>query len=91
LNAAFPTGWLPQSASDVKAAPLPESLLRKSSLRLPELSETEFSRHYSELEQQVYGVNDGFYPLGSCTMKTTPPSTSRRVAEGFKAVHPLQR
>ncbi|MEN6339379.1 MAG: aminomethyl-transferring glycine dehydrogenase subunit GcvPB, partial [Clostridiaceae bacterium] len=78
-------------ASDVKAAPLPESLLRKTPLHLPELSETDVSRHYSELEQQVYGVNDGFYPLGSCTMKYNPAVNEQAASlEGFTAVHPLQ-
>ncbi len=78
-------------ASDVKAAPLPDALLRKTPLHLPELSETDVSRHYSELEQQVYGVNDGFYPLGSCTMKYNPAVNEQAASlEGFTAVHPLQ-
>ena len=75
----------------VPSAKIDAALLRKSTLRLPELSETDVSRHYSELEQQVYGVNDGFYPLGSCTMKYNP-AVNEQVAslEGFQGIHPLQ-
>ncbi|MCD2493421.1 aminomethyl-transferring glycine dehydrogenase subunit GcvPB [Lacrimispora sp. NSJ-141] len=65
--------------------------LRKKELRLPHLSETEISRHYTELEKQVYGVNDGFYPLGSCTMKYNPKINEAMAAlPGFAKLHPLQ-
>jgi len=78
-------------ASDAARADLPDSLLRKAPLRLPELSEADVSRHYSELEKQVYGVNDGFYPLGSCTMKYNPAVCEQAAAlEGFADLHPLQ-
>ena len=46
--------------------------MRKKALHLPEVSETELSRHYTDLAKQTHGVNDGFYPLGSCTMKYNP-------------------
>ena len=46
--------------------------MRKKTLHLPEISETELSRHYTDLAKQTHGVNDGFYPLGSCTMKYNP-------------------
>lgn len=80
---------IPKSA--VPSAKLDKALLRTAPLRLPELSEIDVSRHYSELEQQVYGVNDGFYPLGSCTMKYNP-AVNEQVAslEGFTGIHPLQ-
>ena len=80
---------IPKSAA-LQAA-IDPGLLRKTPLRLPELSETDVSRHYSELEQQVYGVNNGFYPLGSCTMKYNP-AVNEQVAslEGFREIHPLQ-
>ena len=80
---------IPKTA--VPSAKLDDALLRKSPLRLPELSEIDVSRHYSELEQQVYGVNNGFYPLGSCTMKYNP-AVNEQVAslEGFAGIHPLQ-
>ena len=45
---------------------------RKGKLNLPELSENEISRHYTGLAGRAHGVNNGFYPLGSCTMKYNP-------------------
>ena len=59
-------------ACDVPVTSLPEALARKSALPLPELSETEISRHYTALANRAHGVNNGFYPLGSCTMKYNP-------------------
>ena len=59
-------------ACDVPEVALPEELQREEALRLPELSETEISRHYTALAKRAHGVNDGFYPLGSCTMKYNP-------------------
>ncbi|MCC8061529.1 MAG: aminomethyl-transferring glycine dehydrogenase subunit GcvPB [Clostridiales bacterium] len=59
--------------------------------RLPEVSETELSRHYTELAKQAHGVNDGFYPLGSCTMKYNPKIDEQAAAfAGFSQIHPLQ-
>ena len=78
-------------ACDVPAAALPESLARKQDLNLPELSEIDLSRHYTELCKQVHGVNDGFYPLGSCTMKYNPAINEETSSlPGFAGVHPLQ-
>lgn len=78
-------------ASDVPATELPQELRRKAPLHLPELSETDLSRHYTELGKQVYGVNDGFYPLGSCTMKYNPSVNEEAAAlPGFTGIHPLQ-
>ena len=57
---------------DVDTVALPEELRRAEKPALPELSETDISRHYTELVKQVHGVNCGFYPLGSCTMKYNP-------------------
>ncbi len=75
----------------VPSAKIDTALLRKTPLHLPELSETDVSRHYSELETQVYGVNDGFYPLGSCTMKYNPAVNEQAASlEGFYEIHPLQ-
>lgn len=77
---------------DVEEYSFDESLLRKATPRLPELSETDVSRHYTELAKQTHGVNDGFYPLGSCTMKYNPRVNEEAAAlEGFTGVHPLQR
>lgn len=64
---------------------------RQSALRLPEVSEVDLTRHYTELAKKCHGVNDGFYPLGSCTMKYNPRINEEMAnLEGFAAVHPLQ-
>ncbi len=77
-------------ALDVPAFNLPASMKRAEKPALPELSETEVSRHYTELVKQVHGVNCGFYPLGSCTMKYNPRIDEETAAlEGFTHVHPL--
>jgi len=77
--------------SDVPKASLPENFARKSAPRLPQLSENDLSRHYSELERRSFGVNDGFYPLGSCTMKYNPKINEEIAAlPGFTEIHPLQ-
>ena len=76
---------------DVPNAALPEQCARKQPLHLPELSETDISRHYTELSKRVHGVNDGFYPLGSCTMKYNPALNEEIAAlPGFTGIHPLQ-
>ncbi len=80
--------YLPQC--DVEEAALPESLRRTSAPKLPEMSETDISRHYTELNKRVHGVNCGFYPLGSCTMKYNPRIDEEMAAlPGFTGVHPL--
>lgn len=76
---------------DVPVIPVSESFRRKKELQLPEVSETEISRHYTELMKRTFGINDGFYPLGSCTMKYNP-KINEEIAKlpGFAEVHPLQ-
>lgn len=70
---------------------LPASCQRTQPLHLPEVSEGELSRHYTELENKAYGVNDGCYPLGSCTMKYNPKLSEQLAAlDGFTQIHPLQ-
>ncbi len=77
-------------ACDVEEVALPANLTREAAPKLPELSETELSRHYTELNKRVHGVNCGFYPLGSCTMKYNPRIDEEMAAlPGFTAVHPL--
>lgn len=64
---------------------------RASAPRLPEISENELDRHYTELAKHAQGMNDGFYPLGSCTMKYNPKINERVTSmENFTQVHPLQ-
>lgn len=77
-------------ACDVEETPLPESLRRAEAPILPELSEQDLSRHYTELNHHVHGVNCGFYPLGSCTMKYNPRINEEMAAlPGFTGIHPL--
>ena len=77
-------------ACDVETVALPEALRRAEKPHLPEMSETDISRHYTELCKQVHGVNCGFYPLGSCTMKYNPRIDEEMAAlPGFANVHPL--
>ena len=77
-------------ACDVEETPLPESLRRAEAPVLPELSEQDLSRHYTELNHHVHGVNCGFYPLGSCTMKYNPRINEEMAAlPGFTGIHPL--
>ena len=77
-------------ACDVENVSLPASLRRETKPLLPEMSETDISRHYTELCKQVHGVNCGFYPLGSCTMKYNPRIDEEMAAlPGFANVHPL--
>ena len=76
---------------DVETVSLPAGDRRGKELHLPALSEVEISRHYTELARKTHGVNDGFYPLGSCTMKYNP-RINEAVASlpGFTEIHPLQ-
>ena len=76
---------------DVPVVDINEKYKRKKELHLPQVSETEISRHYTELMKRTFGVNDGFYPLGSCTMKYNP-KINEEVAglKGFTNIHPLQ-
>jgi glycine dehydrogenase subunit 2 len=84
---------LPQS--DVPARD-PSSLVRAELLRgvqptLPEVSEVDLIRHYTSLSRRNYGVDLGFYPLGSCTMKYNPKINEQVAAfDGFTRLHPLQ-
>jgi len=70
---------------------LPDALARTASLPLPEVSELDLVRHYVELSHRTFGVDVGFYPLGSCTMKYNPKATEAVSARtGFAQVHPSQ-
>ena len=75
---------------DVETVEFPKELRREVKPALPEMSETDISRHYTELNHRVHGVNCGFYPLGSCTMKYNPRIDEEMAAlPGFTAIHPL--
>jgi glycine dehydrogenase subunit 2 len=83
-------------AASLPSYPLPEvevpvELRRSAPPRLPELAEPELLRHFTELSTRTYGIDTGFYPLGSCTMKHNPRVNERVVAlAGFRELHPLQ-
>lgn len=70
---------------------LPEGLVRDEAAELPEVSELDIMRHYTALSNRNHGVDSGFYPLGSCTMKYNP-KINESVARypGFANIHPLQ-
>jgi glycine dehydrogenase subunit 2 len=70
---------------------VPVELVRADPPRLPELSEPEILRHFTALSTRNFGVDTGFYPLGSCTMKYNPRVNERlAVLPGFAHLHPLQ-
>ena len=82
-------GTLPRP--DLPAPDLPAELRRSRPPRLPEVSEPELVRHFTELTTRNFGVDTGFYPLGSCTMKYNPRVNERlALLPGFRDLHPLQ-
>lgn len=69
-----------------------KSLERKSAPVLPSVAEVDLVRHYTALSKRAFGVDDGFYPLGSCTMKYNPKINEEVASfEGFASVHPRQK
>lgn len=76
---------------DVPKYSLKSELSRKQSLNLPCMAETDISRHYTSLAKRTHGVNNGFYPLGSCTMKYNPKINDEIAGlKAFTGIHPLQ-
>lgn len=88
LSQSGRTGFsLRESHSEVQ---LPENLKRKTALNLPEVSELDVVRHYTNLSQMNFGVDTGFYPLGSCTMKYNPKINEELACiPEFTGAHPL--
>ena len=83
---AQPAPLLPESSIS-----LPPSLVRKQAPRWPRLSEPEMVRHYTWLSKRNFGIDTGFYPLGSCTMKHNP-RVNEVIAQmpGIADIHPNQ-
>src|SRR4051812_28717248 len=82
-------GELPKP--DVRIPEVPPALRRSRPPRLPELAEPEILRHFTELSTRNFGIDTGFYPLGSCTMKYNPRVNERLVMQpGFRDLHPYQ-
>jgi glycine dehydrogenase subunit 2 len=76
--------------SDVPETPVPAELLRRE-LPLPEVAEIDVVRHYLRLSRLNYSVDQGLYPLGSCTMKYNPKANEAAARlPGFARLHPLQ-
>ena len=75
----------------VPAAEVPAELRRATPPRLPEIAEPDLVRHFTELSTRTFGIDTGFYPLGSCTMKYNPRVNERAAAlGGFRDLHPHQ-
>jgi glycine dehydrogenase subunit 2 len=84
-------GGEPPRYEGLRRVDVPEELRRSAPPRLPELAEPEILRHFTELSTRNFGIDTGFYPLGSCTMKYNPRINERLVAlPGFAHLHPLQ-
>ena len=83
---------LPQNPwADTPAATLPDTLVRTRAVGLPEVDEPTVARHYTNMSNNNFGVDTGFYPLGSCTMKYNPKINEEVAAlPGFTALHPAQ-
>ncbi|UCG69186.1 MAG: aminomethyl-transferring glycine dehydrogenase subunit GcvPB [Thermoplasmata archaeon] len=85
IGVSLPELGVPESDLNI-----PKNYLRKD-LKLPELSEVDVIRHYTALSENNFGVDSGFYPLGSCTMKYNPKvNESIASFNGFTDIHPYQ-
>ncbi len=82
---------LPVEETQDSSSFIPKDFLRTDSLELPEISEVELIRHFSELAKKNFSIDSGFYPLGSCTMKYNP-KINEQVAriERLNTIHPKQ-
>ena len=77
--------------TDLTTPEIPSELRRAEPPRLPEIAETDLLRHFTELSTRNFGIDTGFYPLGSCTMKHNPRVNERLAAlPGFRDLHPLE-
>lgn len=94
MTLIFQRGGPGQKLSLLPPCDVPEIHLtqeRAHAPRLPQVTENELMRHYKTLFDQMYGVNSGSYPLGSCTMKYNPKIDEEAAAlPGFTQVHPTQ-
>jgi len=82
---------LPKLDVPAKENLIPETMRRKSSLGLPEVSEPEVMRHFVNLSMKNHHIDKGFYPLGSCTMKYNPKINEQTARlSGFAGLHPFQ-
>ena len=76
---------------DVPESPLPDGSLLRDDLEMPEVSEGEIVRYFSQVSQFNFSIDHNFYPLGSCTMKYNPKLNDEIASlPGFTQIHPLQ-
>jgi glycine dehydrogenase subunit 2 len=76
---------------DLPVPAVPADLQRAEPPRLPEVAEFQLVRHFTQLSTRNFGIDTGFYPLGSCTMKHNPRINERlALLAGFRDLHPLQ-
>lgn len=86
IGASLPERDIPET----ETSNIPERLLRKGKIGLPELAEVQVMRHYSRLGNLNHHVEKGFYPLGSCTMKYNPKANENAASiPGFTHTHPM--
>ena len=92
FNGAPGSGWSqPEPIREDAGKNIPDSMRRNTLPRWPRASEPELVRHYTLLSQRNFGIDTGFYPLGSCTMKHNPRINERIVQmPGIDRIHPLQ-
>lgn len=84
----FATSQAPKVVADI--ADLPDAMLRKKPALLPEVSELQAVRHFTNLSRRNFSIDTQFYPLGSCTMKYNPKGAQRAASlPGFLNRHPL--
>lgn len=91
-NGAVGSGWSqPLPLVDESKLSLPTNLIRRNMPRWPRISESEVVRHFTWLSTRNFGIDTGFYPLGSCTMKHNP-RVNETIADlaGIAELHPLQ-
>ena len=94
FNGARGSGWSQPEPTLTKEAIrelIPDGMIRKKLPDWPRASEPELVRHYTWLSSRNFGIDTGFYPLGSCTMKHNPRVNERIVQlPGIDRIHPLQ-
>ncbi|MCG8394825.1 MAG: hypothetical protein MI745_17255, partial [Pseudomonadales bacterium] len=84
------TSQAPKALGDDKLSAIPAHLRRKDKPALPEVSEMQVVRHYTNLSAKNFAIDKQFYPLGSCTMKYNPRGANRAaMLPGFLNRHPL--
>ena len=92
FNGSKDAGWSqPDPITEDYLEAIPPQLRRIKLPEWPRASEPELVRHYTQLSQKNFGIDTGFYPLGSCTMKHNPRLNERIVQHpGIDRIHPLQ-